>query len=64
MFDDTTEFMKGAILGYCQSHEPKEVAELFNDTFNILDNDKAWDVAACISQKMVTITLAKEDKHE
>ena len=33
MFDSTTEFMKGAILGYCQSREPEEVAMLFDDVF-------------------------------
>lgn len=31
--DDTTMFMKGAILGYSQSHEPEEVSMLFDDVF-------------------------------
>ena len=34
-----SEFLEGAILGYCQSHEPEEVAELFTSTFNILSKE-------------------------
>lgn len=59
--DSLTEFLNGAILGYCQSHEPEEVAELFNDTFRILPYDKACSIAACISGKMLIICSNKED---
>ena len=60
--DDNGNFLSGAILGYCQSHTPEEVAELFNATFNILPYDKACSIAACISGKMLIICTAKEDK--
>ena len=60
-FDSTTAFLSGAILGYCQSHKPEEVAELFNDAFNILSYDKACSIVACISGKMIIICSAKED---
>ena len=40
MNDSTTEFLRGAILGYCQSREPEEVAELFDDVFLTLDKRK------------------------
>lgn len=60
--DDTGNFLSGAILSYCQSHEPEEVAELFNPVFNILDYDKAISIAACISGKMLIICSTKEDK--
>lgn len=59
--DDTGNFLSGAILGYCQSHKPEEVAELFEPVFNILPYDKACSIAACITGKMLLICSAKED---
>ena len=40
MNDNTTEFMKGAILGYCQTREPEEVALLFDHVFLTLDRKR------------------------
>jgi hypothetical protein len=58
--DDTGNFLSGAILGYCQTHEPEEVAELFNPTFNILPKDKGIEVAACITGRAL-LTYCKEE---
>lgn len=52
--DSTTAFLKGAILGYCQTHEPEEVAELFDDAFNYLPICESTDIVACITKKMLT----------
>lgn len=60
--DETGNFLSGAILGYCQTHEPEEVAELFNATFNTLPYDKACSIAACISGKMLIVCSAKEEE--
>lgn len=49
MFDYTTEFMKGAILGYCHAREPEEVALLFDDVFLTLDREKAANISAAIA---------------
>lgn len=51
MNDNTTEFMKGALLGYCQSREPEEVAMLFDDVYLTLDNEKAANISAAISAR-------------
>lgn len=59
--DNNTAFLKGAILGYCQSHEPEEVAELFNDAFNYLPICKSTDIAAYITKKMLIVWTNKED---
>lgn len=60
--DDIGNFLSGAILGYCQTHEPEEVAELFNATFITLPYDKACSIASCISGKMLIICSVKEDE--
>lgn len=60
---DTGNFLSGAILGYCQSHTPEEVAELFNVTFNVLPKDKGIDVSACISGKAILSYGLKEDNN-
>lgn len=60
--DETGNFLSGAILGYCQTHTPEEVAELFTATFITLPYDKACEVAACISGKMLLICSAKEEE--
>lgn len=57
MNDSTTEFMKGAILGYCQSHEPEEVAMLFDDVYLTLDKEKAANISAAIEGRYLFITL-------
>ena len=57
MFDYTTEFMKGAILGYCQSHEPEEVAKLFDDVFLTLDIEKATNISAAIAARYFLLAL-------
>ena len=63
MFDFTTEFMKGAILGYCQSREPEEVAMLFNDVFLTLDIEKAANISAAISANYFYLTaFVRNDK--
>ena len=62
MNDDTTLFMKGAILGYCQSHKPEEVAILFDDVFLTLDIEKAANISAAIAAKFLFIALnVRED---
>lgn len=55
MLDSTTEFMKGAILGYCQSREPEEVAMLFDDVYLTLDPEKAANISAAISARFLYI---------
>lgn len=55
MFDFTTEFMKEAILGYCQTHEPEEVAMLFDDVYLILNPEKAANISAAISARFIYI---------
>ena len=57
MNDATTEFMKGAILGYCQSREPEEVANLFDDVFLTLDRKKAANISAAIAARYLFIAL-------
>lgn len=57
MFDSTTEFMKGAILGYCQSHKPEEVAILFDDVFLTLDREKASNISAAIAARYLFLAL-------
>lgn len=61
--DSTTKFMKGAILGYCQSHEPEEVAMLFDDIFLTLDMDKATNISSAITARYLFLTLNVRDKH-
>ena len=53
MNDNITEFMKGALLGYCQSREPEEVAMLFDDVYLTLDNEKATNISAAISARFL-----------
>ena len=53
MNDNTTEFMKGALLGYCQSREPEEVAMLFDDVYLTLDNEKTANISAAISARFL-----------
>lgn len=55
--DNTTAFLKGAILGYCQTHEPEEVAELFDDVFLILDSEKAANIAAAIAARHLFFSI-------
>lgn len=57
MFDSTTEFMKGAILGYCQSREPEEVATLFDDVFLTLDREKVANISAAIAARYLFLAL-------
>lgn len=57
MNDSTTEFMKGAILGYCQSREPEEVAKLFDDVFLTLDIEKASSISAAIAARYLFLAL-------
>jgi hypothetical protein len=57
MNDDTTEFMKGAILGYCQAREPEEVAMLFDDVFLTLDIKKAANISAAIAARYLFLVL-------
>lgn len=61
MFDYTTEFMKGAILGYCQSHEPEEVAKLFDDVFLISDREKATNISAAIAARYLFIAINSKE---
>lgn len=62
MNDSTTEFMKGAILGYCQSREPEEVAMLFDDVFLTLDIEKAANISAAIGARYFFLALnVRED---
>ena len=62
--DSTTEFMKGAILGYCQSHEPEEVAELFDDVYLTLDIDKASNITSAIAARYLFLTIYVRDEKE
>lgn len=63
MNDSTTEFMKGALLGYCQSREPEEVAMLFDDVFLTLDIEKAKNISAAIAARYLFIALnVREEK--
>lgn len=64
MFDYTTEFMKGALLGYCQSREPEEVAMLFDDIYLTLDTEKAANISAAISARYLYIMLNVKDEDE
>lgn len=64
MFDDTKEFMKGALLGYCQSREPEEVAKLFDDVFLTLDIEKASNISAAIAARYFLIMTVKRDEKE
>ena len=64
MFDSTTEFMKGAILGYCQAREPEEVAMLFDDVYLTLNPEKAANISAAISARFLYIACnVRDDKH-
>lgn len=58
--DDTGNFISGALLGYCQTHAPEEVAELFAPTFNMLPKDKGIEIAACITGRAL-LTYCKEE---
>lgn len=61
--DSTTEFMKGAILGYCQTREPEEVAMLFDDVYLNLNHEKAANISAAIAARYLFIALnVREDK--
>lgn len=63
MTDNITEFMKGAILGYCQAREPEEVAKLFDDVFLTLDKEKAANISAAIAARYLFIALnVREEK--
>lgn len=63
--DSTTEFMKGALLGYCQSREPEEVAKLFDDVFLTLDLEKATNISAAIAARFLFIALnVREDNKD
>ena len=63
MNDSTTEFMKGAILGYCQTHEPEEVAMLFDDVYLNLNPEKAANISAAISARFLYIACnVRDDK--
>ena len=64
MNDSTTEFMKGAILGYCQTREPEEVAELFDDVFLNLDIEKASNISAAIPARYFFLVSNVRDKEE
>ena len=64
MNDNTTEFMKGAILGYCQSHKPEEVAELFDNVFLTLDIEKAASISAAISARYLCLAMKRDDIEE
>ena len=57
MNDDTTQFMKKAILGYCQAREPEEVAKLFDDVFLTLDIEKACNISAAITSRYLFLAL-------
>ena len=57
MNDSTTEFMKGAILGYCQSREPEDVARLFDDVFFTLDREKSANISAAIPARYLFLAL-------
>lgn len=61
--DSTTEFMKGAILGYCQTHEPEEVAMLFDDVYLKLNPEKAANISAAITARYLYIACnVRDDK--
>ena len=60
--DTTKEFMKGAVLGYCQSRNPEEVSDLFDDTFKYLNRNKAADIVLAITASFFA-HYDKEDKN-
>lgn len=62
--DDTTMFMKGAILGYCQTHEPEEVSMLFDEVFLTLDIKKAANISAAIAAKYLYLITEVRDSKE
>ena len=49
MIDNTTEFMKGAILGYCQTHKPEKIGEIFDDAFKYLNIREAKYICLSIT---------------
>lgn len=59
--DNTTEFMKGAILGYCQSHEPEEVALLFDNVAMNLDSEHAMNIAGAIPARILFLLSRRDD---
>lgn len=61
--DTTKEFMKGAILGYCQTRTPEEVGELFDITFQHLKRNKAADVCLAITAQFFA-HYDKENKND
>lgn len=63
MLDDdyTTMFMKGAILGYCQSHKPEEVAKLFDDVALTLDSEHAINIAGAIPARILFLLSNTRD---
>lgn len=63
MNDSTTEFMKGALLGYCQIRDPEEVAKLFDDVYLTLSIEKAANISAAISALyLYIISCVRDDK--
>lgn len=62
--DDTTMFMKGAVLGYCQTHKPEEIAKLFDDVFLTLDIDKAANISAAIAARYFYLITDVRDSKE
>lgn len=61
MNDYTTLFMKGAILGYCQSHKPEEIAILFDDVALNLDSEHAMNIAGAIPARILFLLSNKDD---
>lgn len=61
MIDFNTEFMKGAILGYCYSHKPEEVAILFDDVALNLDSEHAMNIAAAIPARILILLSNRND---
>ena len=57
MNDSTTEFMKGALLGYCMAREPEEIALLFDDVFLTLDREKVANISAAITARYLFLAL-------
>ena len=64
MFDYTTEFMKGALLGYCHSREPEDVAKLFDDIFLTLDREKAANISAAIAARYLFLALNVKEEND
>lgn len=63
--DNTTEFMKGALLGYCQSREPEDVAKLFDDVYLTLGKEKAANISAAIAGRYLFLALnVMEDNND